>query len=316
MKINLPIAGLLLGVWLLPVTGYTADTSTSAIPPSANETPGGTPPNPSGTTQMRRSAHPVDDSVVTTKIKGRFLKDSQVRIDNIEIETINGAVRLFGTARTRAKAAHAVALARQVEGVQSVKNEIQITAPEPVAARDRTYDRDRTADNRRSDQPVDDTWITTKIKAKFVKDKQVRARDVEVKTVNGAVELTGTARTRAEAKRAVTLARQVKGVQSVRNDIEIASPAPVAARETTNDRDRTADRRRSDQPVDDSWITTKVKAKLLENKVSATNVHVKTLDGVVELTGTAKSMDESSKAASLAGGIKGVKSVTNDIKVN
>ncbi len=80
---------------------------------------------------------------------------------------------------------------------------------------------------------------------------------------------------------------------------------------------RTADSRRSDQPVDDTWITTKVKAKMVEDKqVSATNIHVKTVNGVVELTGTAKSMDESSQAASLARSVEGVKSVRNNIKVN
>ena len=60
-----------------------------------------------------------------------------------------------------------------------------------------------------------------------------------------------------------------------------------------------------------------MKGKLVEDlHTSAANIHVKTLNGVVALTGTAKSMDESSKAAKLAGNIKGVKSVTNDIKVN
>lgn len=34
MKITLPIAGLLLGAWLLPVAGYTADTSTQPTAPS------------------------------------------------------------------------------------------------------------------------------------------------------------------------------------------------------------------------------------------------------------------------------------------
>ncbi len=60
-----------------------------------------------------------------------------------------------------------------------------------------------------------------------------------------------------------------------------------------------------------------MKARFVENKqVSASSVHVKTVNGVVELTGSAKSMDEASKAASLARGVEHVKSVTNNIKVN
>src|SRR5476651_16253 len=109
MKITLSIAGVLLGAWMLPMTGYTADSSTSGAPASVNETPGATKPNPSGTTKMLRSDHPVDDATITTKIKGKFISDKQVRTDNIEVETIDGAVKLFGTAGSRSKAAHAVA---------------------------------------------------------------------------------------------------------------------------------------------------------------------------------------------------------------
>jgi hyperosmotically inducible protein len=237
MKIILSIAGLLIGAWLLPVTGFTADTSTSAASPSANETPGATKPNPSGTTKMLRSDHPVDDATITTNIKGKFLKDKQVRLDNIEIETINGAVRLFGAAKNKSHRARAVTLARQVAGVKSVKNEIQITPPQPVAKVDNTYkertagtsdkrrsddsDKDRTAQKRGSDQPGTDSWITTKVKAKFVESKEVSATDIHVKTVNGVVELTGTAKSKDESSRAESLARGTDHVKSVTNRIKV-----------------------------------------------------------------------------------------------
>jgi hyperosmotically inducible protein len=230
MKINLPIAGLLLGAWLLPVAGYAADSATkTAVPPSANETPGAEMTDNGRASPSHRSVHPVDDSVITSKIKGKFVKDKQVRADNIEIETVDGAVNLTGTARTRAKAAHATALARQVAGVKSVKNNIQIDPANTAAASDKT---DRTADNRRSDddrgahkrgsdQPVADSWITTKVKAKFVKDKQVKARNIEVKTLDGVVQLSGIAGSSEESSRAAELARNIKGVKSVTNDIEV-----------------------------------------------------------------------------------------------
>ena len=97
---------------------------------------------------------------------------------------------MTGTARSKAKAAHAVTLARQVKGVKSVKNNVEITPPETAARGDKKPSKDRTAEKRRSDQPVDDTWITTKVKAKFVENKQVSATNINVKTVNGVVELT------------------------------------------------------------------------------------------------------------------------------
>ena len=68
--------------------------------------------------------------------------------------------------------------------------------------------------------------------------------------------------------------------------------------------------------VDDSWITTKVKSEMIANNdVSARNVSVNTTRGVVKLTGTAASMQESNRAAQIARGVAGVKAVENDIRV-
>ena len=69
--------------------------------------------------------------------------------------------------------------------------------------------------------------------------------------------------------------------------------------------------------VSDAAITTKVKAKFAADKqVSATNIHVDTDNGVVKLTGTAKSQDEAMKAADIAKATEGVASVDNAIQVS
>jgi len=71
---------------------------------------------------------------------------------------------------------------------------------------------------------VKDSWITTKIKAEFVKDKQVSAMRVKVETDDkGVVVLSGKAKSQAEIDRAVTIARGVKGVTEVTNNIQIAT---------------------------------------------------------------------------------------------
>lgn len=68
--------------------------------------------------------------------------------------------------------------------------------------------------------------------------------------------------------------------------------------------------------VDDTTITTKVKAKFVEAKtVDASSISVETLDGVVMLSGFAKSATEKSDAENLAAGVKGVKSVKNELAV-
>ena len=68
--------------------------------------------------------------------------------------------------------------------------------------------------------------------------------------------------------------------------------------------------------VDDSTITTKVKSDLLAAKdISSTHISVATTNGVVTLTGTAATTQESNKAAEIARGVAGVKDVKNDIHV-
>lgn len=66
-----------------------------------------------------------------------------------------------------------------------------------------------------------DTVITTKVKAAFAKDKAVDATDIKVETdSDGMVQLSGTA-TKAEAAKAEKIAKSVKGVTSVKNDIVV-----------------------------------------------------------------------------------------------
>ncbi len=69
---------------------------------------------------------------------------------------------------------------------------------------------------------VTDSVITTKVKAEFAKDKTVSASDIKVETdSNGLVELSGAARSKAEAKRAVAIAKNVEGVKSVKDEIVV-----------------------------------------------------------------------------------------------
>lgn len=68
---------------------------------------------------------------------------------------------------------------------------------------------------------IDDAGITTAVKAKFVEDKTVSASSISVETLNGTVQLSGFAKSSVEKAQAEALARNVKGVRAVRNDIVV-----------------------------------------------------------------------------------------------
>lgn len=68
---------------------------------------------------------------------------------------------------------------------------------------------------------VDDATITTAVKAKFVEDKTVDAVAIKVETLNGTVQLSGFAKNVAEKTQAEAIARNVKGVKSVQNNLSV-----------------------------------------------------------------------------------------------
>ena len=70
---------------------------------------------------------------------------------------------------------------------------------------------------------VDDTTLTTRVKAKFAEDPIVSTMAISVETMKGVVQLGGFAKTAAERSTAERLARATSGVVSVRNDIIVRS---------------------------------------------------------------------------------------------
>ncbi len=183
---------LVTGALLAPAAGYAAD---KTIPQSANDA--------------------VIESSVTVKIKSEFAKDKTVSATNIKVDTEEGGVvTLSGNAKSKAEADQAVKIARDISGVISVKNNIVIG--------DGSKDSDKKSGPESVREDIRDVAITAKIKAGFVKDKTVSAASIKVETDdNGVVTLSGTAKSKAEADQAVKLARNTKGVTSVKNEISI-----------------------------------------------------------------------------------------------
>lgn len=67
----------------------------------------------------------------------------------------------------------------------------------------------------------DDAVITTKVKAAFVEDDQLKATEIQVETFKGVVQLSGFVADRSHIGKAEQVARDVRGVKSVKNDIRV-----------------------------------------------------------------------------------------------
>lgn len=68
---------------------------------------------------------------------------------------------------------------------------------------------------------IDDSVITTKVKAAILNEPTLKSAEINVETFKGAVQLSGFVSSQAAANRAVEVARTVGGVTSVKNDMRI-----------------------------------------------------------------------------------------------
>jgi osmotically-inducible protein OsmY len=68
----------------------------------------------------------VDDTVITTKVKAAVLNDPTLKSAEINVETFKGRVQLSGFVNSQADINQAVKVARAVEGVSSVTNDMKL----------------------------------------------------------------------------------------------------------------------------------------------------------------------------------------------
>jgi len=142
--------------------------------------------------------------------------------------------------------------------------------------------------------PVDDATITASVKDKLSKTPSLKGANIDVDTKAGKVTLTGSVKTAGLKGVATNVAKSVKGVKSVDNQIKVEGAAPP----------------------DDAAITKEVQAKLAATpSLKNANINVATTGGVVTLSGSVKAKGLKGLAAQQAARVKGVKSVNNQLTI-
>ena len=146
----------------------------------------------------------IDDSVVTAKVKSALLANPDVKSFDIKVETRKGQVQLSGFVGTQARIDSAVALVRKVEGVKDVENGMSLKEGKVTLG-----------------NAVDDSIITAKVKSALLADPFVKSFDIAVATRKGEVQLSGYVDSQAQITRAIDIARNVEGAQSVGNEMSV-----------------------------------------------------------------------------------------------
>ena len=157
-------------------------------------------------TRTQKSAgEQVDDSVTTGRVKAALIADPVTKAHQIDVETFKGTVQLNGFVDTAESKARATEVAKSTEGVHSVHNNLTVKAHT----------------DRPTEQVVDDSAITTKVKAALAGDPRTKAHQINIETHEGNVQLSGFV-DNAEAKTtAEQLARAVDNVRSVDNELDV-----------------------------------------------------------------------------------------------
>ena len=145
---------------------------------------------------------------------------------------------------------------------------------------------------------VDDGAIATSVKASLLTEKGVPSSDVNVEVYKGVVLLSGFVKTQAEKDAAGKVAKNVKDVASVRNQLVVHPSTSMGTK------------------LDDSLVTGKVKAALMDAAdVKSLHINVETHDGITQLAGFVATAAMKDKAGQITAGIDGVKSDDNVLVV-
>ncbi len=191
------------------------------------------------------------DAGITTNVKTKLAADDTVKAYQVDVDTRNGVVTLSGDVENAAAKEQAIQIARQTDGVRDVIDQIRVGEAAATAGRDNDVDVDVDVDvdddleakaragaaeakeegreaaakagdaADRAGAAITDAAITSAVKAKFLADTSVKGLRIDVDTSNGMVTLNGNVTSKAEADRAMTLARDTDGVKSVHNNLKI-----------------------------------------------------------------------------------------------
>lgn len=146
----------------------------------------------------------VTDSWVTAKTKIALFADDRVKGRQVHIDTKDGVVSLRGVVDTAEAKAAAAEVAKGIEGVKSVRNDLQVVKP---------------ADQKMVS--VADKDLAQQVQSRLQKDAQLKASKIDVRVDGGVVTLKGEVQDIGQSARASEVARQVAGVRSVKNELDV-----------------------------------------------------------------------------------------------
>lgn len=160
----------------------------------------------SATRTQRAPGEHLDDAAILTSVKSALIADPVTEAGEINVDVNRGIVKLSGFVDSPNEKSKAGDVARNVDGVKSVQNDLSVKE-----------------ENSTMGEVIDDSILTAKVKAALIQSPDTKAHQINVETKLGVVSLSGFVDTAAAKAAASTVARSVTGVRDVKNELSVKS---------------------------------------------------------------------------------------------
>ena len=154
------------------------------------------------------------------------------------------------------------------------------------------------AQDRTIGEGIDDASASQQVKMRLMAADSTAFQEVDVEVANRNLLLSGTAPTTEHRQAAETIARSIRTIDNVYNEVVVGEPSSVM------------------RSAQDEFITAQIRARLTASPaVRAININIETFHGNVYLMGTARSQHELERAAEIASVVGGVRRVVSFMQV-
>lgn len=168
------------------------------------------------------------------------------------------------------------------------------------------------ADDRSSEQMISDSWLDGKLESALLFNDQLNSFAIDTEVKQGIAYLNGAVESEIDIDLAGEVAQSVEGITKVKNNLVVDAQAAEKA-ESSEDYQQQSQWRQS---VDNATLTAAIKTKLLLNEhTDGLDMNVDSMNGVVTLTGTVSSEEESELAEQIAKNADGSHEVNNRLVV-
>lgn len=238
----------------------------------------------------------TSDALLTEKVQSALLFHSNINSADTQVSSENGTITLRGPATSQTHKDLTTKYANDVDGVNTVINEMDITRSINTSGSRSLGDKIDDLNTH-----IDDASITAFVKATLLYHRSTSALSTTVTTKEGVVTLGGTTKTTAGKIFTTEIISDVYGVKSVVNNM------------TADDRTyRNTYVANTDEVVDDKAIISNVLAEIAADPLLNTlQLKVESRHGTVHLSGLVNSAQAYSRAVEIAHAVKGAKGLYN-----